>query len=62
MLLAERTTNTDPSSPGIVVFEAESVDAARKVVRNDPAVKASVFRAELFPYRVALAGPRILPS
>jgi len=62
VLLGERTTNADPSSPGIVVFEAESEDAAHEVVRNDPAIKASVFRTELFPYRVALAGPRTLPS
>ncbi len=60
ILLAGRTLNTDPSSFGIVIFEAESEDAARELMRNDPAVKASVFRAELFPYRVALAGPGIL--
>jgi len=26
----------------------------------DPAVAASVFHAELFPYRIALASPRIV--
>ena len=36
VLLAGRTLNTDASSFGIVVFEAESEDAARKLVRNDP--------------------------
>ena len=60
VLLAGRTTNTDPSSFGIVIFEAESEDAAHEVLRNDPAVKASVFRAELFPYRVALAALGLL--
>lgn len=62
VLLAGRTTTTDPSSFGIVIFEVESEAAAREVVRNDPAVKASVFRAELFPYRIALVGPGILPA
>ncbi len=62
VLLAGRTLNTDPSSFGIVIFEAETEATAREIVRNDPAVQASVFRAELFPYRVALAGPGILPA
>jgi uncharacterized protein YciI len=61
VLLAGRTLNTDPSSFGIVIFEAESEEAAREVMRNDPAVQASAFRAELFPYRIALTGPGILP-
>jgi len=60
VLLAGRTLNSDPSSFGIVIFQAKCEDVARELVRNDPAVKASVFRAELFPYRVALAGPGIL--
>lgn len=60
VLLAGRTLNTDPSGFGIVIFEAESEEAARELVQNDPAVQASVFRAELFPYRVAIAGPGIL--
>ncbi len=60
VLLAGRTLNTDPSCFGIVIFVAESEEAARELVQNDPAVRASVFRAELFPYRVALAGPGIL--
>ncbi len=62
VLLAGRTLNTDLSSFGIVIFEAEDDAAAREVVRNDPAVQASVFRAELFPYRVALAHPRVVPA
>ncbi|MBU0719308.1 MAG: hypothetical protein KJ749_13750 [Planctomycetes bacterium] len=40
--------------PGIVVFEAESADAAEGIMNNDPAVKAGIFRAEVHPYRVAL--------
>ena len=56
VLLAGRTTNTDPSSFGIVVFEAENEAAAIQVMNKDPAVAGGVFRAELFPYSIALVG------
>jgi hypothetical protein len=46
--------HTDASSFGIVVFWAESDDAARRIVDADPAVAGGVMRAELFPFRVAL--------
>jgi len=39
---------------GIVVFDAESIDFARKIMENDPAVKAGLMSAELFPFRVSL--------
>jgi hypothetical protein len=42
---------------GIVLFNAESVDAAREIMMNNPAVKNKVFRAELFPYKMALFCP-----
>jgi hypothetical protein len=29
---------------------------------NDPAVRASIFRAELFPFGVALASPHVVLS
>lgn len=54
VILAGRTLNTDPTSFGIVIFNAESEESARVVMENDPAVSGGVFRAELFPYRVAL--------
>ena len=56
VLLAGRTLNTDPSSFGIVIFRAESEDEARALMLRDPAVAAGVFRAELFPYGLALGG------
>jgi len=56
VLLAGRTLNTDETSFGIVVFVAESEDDARRIVDADPAVRAGVFRADLFPYRIALTG------
>jgi len=57
VILAGRTQTTDYSSFGIVLFNAETVQAARKIMLNDPAVKNNIFRAELFPYKMALFGP-----
>jgi len=54
VILAGRTQNTDYSSFGIVIFNAQSLEMARKVVENDPAVKKTVMRAELYPYRIAM--------
>jgi uncharacterized protein YciI len=57
VILAGRTQNTDSSSFGIVLFNAETIEKAREIMLNDPAVKDKVFRAELFPYKMALFGP-----
>jgi uncharacterized protein YciI len=54
LLLAGRTLNTDPSSFGVVIFEAGDDETARQIMVNDPAVRQGVMRAELFLYRVAL--------
>jgi len=43
--------------PGIVVFEAESDEAAREILDNDPAVTAGVFRGDIRPFRLALLRP-----
>jgi len=59
VLLAGRTLNKDDTGFGIVIFRAESEDEARRVMESDPAVKAGVFRAELFPYGVALIGDEL---
>jgi uncharacterized protein YciI len=60
VLLAGRTLNEDPSTFGIILFEAPSDIAARDLMARDPAVRAGVFSAELFPYRIALVSPRVL--
>ena len=57
VILAGRTQNIDSSSFGIVLFNAETVEVAREIMLSDPAVKNKVFRAELFPYKMALFGP-----
>lgn len=54
VLLAGRTLNTDESSFGIVVFQAESEAEAAAIVAADPAVAQGIMTSELFPYRVAL--------
>jgi uncharacterized protein YciI len=54
VVLAGRTLNTDERSFGIVIFRADSEEAARRVMEQDPAVRNRVMRAELYPYRIAL--------
>ena len=54
LILAGRTTNTEYSSFGIVLFNAESIEAARRVMHDDPAVKNHVFRGEVYPYSISL--------
>lgn len=54
VILAGRTLNEDPSSFGIVIFEADSEIAAREYMDTDPAVLEGVMNATLFPYSVAL--------
>ena len=62
VLMAGRTLHTDVTSYGLVVLEADSETHARAIMENDPAVKAGVFRAELFPFSVALVSEKILPA
>lgn len=54
VVLAGRTLNTDPSSFGIIILNADSEQAAREIMESDPAVSSGVMQAELFPYRVAI--------
>jgi uncharacterized protein YciI len=54
LVLAGRTTNTDNSSFGIVVFRANGDEEALDIMKQDPAVKNRVFRAELYPYRISI--------
>jgi uncharacterized protein YciI len=52
--LAGRTTNADARAFGIVILEAASEAEAAGLMRDDPAVKHGVMRAELFAFRTAL--------
>lgn len=52
VVMAGRTLEDRPF--GIVVFEAEDAEAAVKIMREDPAVAAGIFKSEVHPFRVAL--------
>ncbi|MFT8309692.1 MAG: YciI family protein [Sporolactobacillus sp.] len=39
---------------GLIIFEAENWEAARRMIEQDPSVTANVMKAELHPYRVSL--------
>ena len=54
VILVGRTLNTDETSFGLTIFEAEDETAAREIMENDPAVKDGLMTATLFPCRVAL--------
>jgi uncharacterized protein YciI len=58
LILAGRTLNTDESSFGIVIFNAESEERAREIMHGDPAVHLGVMGAALYPFRVALMANR----
>ena len=55
-LLVGRTQDDSPRTFGVVIFQVESEEQAREVMNNDPAVVKGIMRAELFPFRIALAG------
>lgn len=55
LILAGRTLNeSDPSQFGVVIFEADTEEEARKVMEADDAVREKIMTAQLFPFRVAL--------
>lgn len=58
MILMGRTLNNDESAFGICIFEAEDESAARMIMEADPAVRAGVMRAVLYPYKIALMRSR----
>ncbi len=39
---------------GYALLETENEEKAREILENDPAVKAKVFTAELWPFKLAL--------
>lgn len=49
---------TDMIGPGIVIFYADSEEAAREFMANDPAVKHGIFIAELHPLALSLVRER----
>ena len=56
ILFVGRTLNIDENAMGLAVFRAESEDAARRIMNDDPAVKKGVMTATLYPFKVVLQG------
>lgn len=54
VVLAGRTEEPLDRTFGLVVFEAESEDAARRFMDTDPTVQAGIMEATLHPYSIAL--------
>ena len=54
VVLAGRTSEPLDRTFGLVVFEAENEDAARRFMEGDPAVQAGIMQATLHPYDIVL--------
>ena len=54
VILAGRTTEALADTFGVVTFEAENAEAARRFMEADPAVVAGLMLASLHPYTVAV--------
>jgi uncharacterized protein len=54
LILAGRTQHSDPSSFGVVIYNAENDEQAHDIMNNDPSIILGVTRGYCYPYRVAL--------
>lgn len=57
LILAGRTLNSDYSSFGIAIFNARDDAHMQELTEADPGVAKRLFRAEWYPYRIALHEP-----
>ena len=57
LILAGRTLTSGYSAFGIAIFEARDDAHMRAITAGDPGVAQKLFRAEWFPYRIALHAP-----
>ncbi|UCE10459.1 MAG: hypothetical protein JSW61_00610 [Candidatus Thorarchaeota archaeon] len=39
---------------GLTIIETDSIESARSIMENDPAIKSGIFFGQLYPWRVAL--------
>jgi len=39
---------------GVSIYEADSLEHAKELVANDPAVKNNIMTVEIYPYRISL--------
>jgi uncharacterized protein YciI len=56
LVFAGRTLTRDPTTFAFAVIRAPSLDAARAMAEQDPAVAGGVFAAEVFPFQPMLMG------
>jgi uncharacterized protein YciI len=54
--LDRQAAAADAAAFGIVILRADCADTARRVMTEDPAVRAGVMRGELFPFRLIGVG------
>jgi len=54
IIFVGRTLTTDDNTMGLAVFRAESEDAARRIMNEDPAVSQRLMTATLYPFKVIL--------
>ena len=57
LILAGRTLNDDYSAFGIAIFTARDDVEMRRLTLGDPGVAKKLFRAEWYPFRIALHEP-----
>jgi uncharacterized protein len=46
---------------GVAIFEADSIEEARRIMESDPSVASGVMRAELHEFRVSLLQKEYVP-
>ena len=56
LIFAGRTMHRDPTTFAFAVIRADSLDAARGIAEQDPAVVGGVFGTEVFPFQPMLMG------
>ncbi|MCY3977270.1 MAG: YciI family protein [Chloroflexi bacterium] len=57
LILAGRSLTSDYSAFGIAIFKARDDVHMREITERDPAVAQKLFRAEWYPFRIALHAP-----
>jgi uncharacterized protein YciI len=56
IIFAGRTVSPTADSFALVVIRAPSLEAARTIAADDPAVRGGVFRMVVYPYQPMLMG------
>jgi uncharacterized protein YciI len=54
VIFVGRTLTTDDTTMGLAVFRAESEDAARQIMNDDPVIAKGVMTATFYPFKVVL--------